>query len=185
MISALALHKSWVVFLGTFVFGESVVLASSALAAHGSWSWQAVAGWAFLGTVVSDTVWFRSAAAGIERWTVGERGARLAVAARRLDRVTGERPHRALLGVKFMYGTRVASIAYMAIRKVRLATFVTFDAVGTALWLGVMIPIGWAIGKGVDQAGVRLREVEWLVLGIIVAAAATKGARQWWNTRAG
>ncbi len=183
MLSTLALHKSWVIFVGTFFLGESVVLASSALAAQGSWSWQAVAAWAFLGTVVSDTFWFRSVGAGVAGLVDRRDEGRLQAAADRLERLTGEHPHRALLFVKFLYGTRIASISYMALRRVRLAKFVGFDSVGTALWLAVMIPIGWAIGRGLDRFGTRLREVEWAILGVVLLAACVKGLRSWQQTR--
>jgi membrane protein DedA with SNARE-associated domain len=173
------LHKSWIVFVGTFFLGESVVLAASALAAQGSWTAAAVAGWAFAGTLASDTIWFRTARLGLDRWSDGERAERLARATARLDRLVGEHPHRALTFIKFVYGTRIASIAYMATRNVPTRRFIAFDAIGTCLWLAVMIPIGWAIGRGLDHLGADLKEVEWIVLGIVLAAAAVRGIQRW------
>jgi hypothetical protein len=38
-----------------------------------------------------------------------------------------------------------------------------------------MIPIGWAIGSGLDQVGARLEDVEWVILGIVLVAAAVQG----------
>lgn len=183
MLTSLALHKSWIVFVGTFFLGETVVLASSALAAQGSWSWQAVAAWAFLGTVVSDTVWFRSIGAGVTRLMEDREDTKLQTAARRLERLTGEKPHRALLFVKFLYGTRIASISYMAFRRVRLGTFVGFDSAGTVMWLAVMIPIGWAIGRGLEALGAQLRDIELAILLLVLAAALVKGVVGWKHSR--
>jgi len=182
VIETLALHKSWIVFVGTFFLGESVVLTSSALAAHGSWSVAAVAMWAFAGTVLSDTVWFRSAAMGLDRWSAGERGERMVRLSARLDRLGGDRPYRALLFVKFVYGTRIASLAYMAARGVPLRKFVTFDAIGTGLWLAVMIPLGWLIGRGLDNLGADLKRFEGAILTVVLITAAIKGGR-WWRAR--
>lgn len=179
MFESLALHKSWIVFVGTFFLGESVVLAASALAAHGSWSVAAVAGWAFAGTVASDTLWFRTARLGLDRWSTGAKAGRLSRATVRLDRLTGDHPHRALMFVKFVYGTRIASIAYMAVRGVPAHRFVVFDAIGTCIWLAVMIPIGWAIGLGLDRLGADLKRVEWLVVGIVLVVAVGRGFRRW------
>lgn len=178
-MESLALHKSWIVFVGTFFLGESVVLTASALAAQGSWSVMVVAAWAFAGTVASDTLWFRTARAGLDRWSTGKRAERLARATFRLDRLAGDHPHRALTFVKFVYGTRVASIVYMAIRQVPATTFVLFDSIGTAIWLAVMIPIGWGIGLGLDRLGADLREFEWFVIGILLVAAVVRGIRVW------
>lgn len=179
MIASLALHKSWIVFVGTFFLGESVVLTASALAAQGSWSLVAVVGWAFAGTVTSDTMWFRTARLGLDRWSSGVRAERLARATARLDRLSGEHPHRALLFVKFLYGTRIASIAYMAIRNVPSGRFIVYDSMGTAVWLAVVVPVGWMIGHGLDRLGADIKRVEWLVLGIVLAVAAVRGIRQW------
>lgn len=179
VIESLALHKSWIVLVGTFFLGETVVLAAAALAAQGSWSMTAVAGWAFVGTVASDTLWFRTARIGLDRWSSGTRADRLARATARLDRLSGGHPHRALIFVKFVYGTRIASIAYMAMRRVPPRRFVTFDALGTVIWLAVMIPIGWAIGLGLDRLGADLKRVEWIVLGIVLTAAAGRGITRW------
>ncbi|MFQ5523744.1 MAG: hypothetical protein ACE5F5_09215 [Acidimicrobiia bacterium] len=180
LLSSWALHKSWVVFVGTFFLGESVVLASAALAAQGTWSVTAVAGWAFAGTIVADTVWFRSARLGIERWTTDPvRASKLAEASSRLDRVSGAHPHRALLFVKFLYGSRIASIVYMALRQVQVKRFVLFSGMGTALWLAVMIPIGWAIGMGFGNLGVDLRNVERAILGVVLAGVVVKGVTSW------
>lgn len=176
MLSTLALHKSWVVFVGTFFLGESVVLAASALAAQGVWSVIAVAGWAFAGTVISDTVWLRSAAMGLGRWRSDPDGSgKLAKTTDRLDRLTGQHPHRALVIVKFLYGTRIASLVYMAVRNVPTRRFVAFDAIGTAIWLAVIIPIGWAIGRGMANLGADLKRLEWLILAIVLAATLYKG----------
>jgi membrane protein DedA with SNARE-associated domain len=182
VIETLALHKSWIVFVGTFFLGESVVLTSSALAAHGSWSVAAVAVWAFAGTVLSDTVWFRSATIGLNRWSAGEKDERMIRLAARLDRLGGDRPYRVLLFAKFVYGTRIASLAYMAARKVPLRKFIIFDAVGTLFWLAVMIPLGWAIGRGLDNLGTDLKRLEGVILTAVLLAAAIKGGL-WWRAR--
>lgn len=180
MLSTLALHKSWIVFVGTFFLGESVVLVSAALAATGTWSVWAVVGWAFAGTVISDTAWFRTARLGLGRWTSDSgRAARLALTTRRLDRLSGAHPHRALLFVKFVYGTRIASIAYMALRQVPAGRFVVFDSIGTAVWLAVMVPLGWAIGMGAESLGADLKRFEWAILGIVLVGAAAKGYMAW------
>lgn len=175
----MALHKSWIVFVGTFFLGESVVLAASALAAQGSWSVVMVAIWAFLGTVISDTVWFRTARTGLDRWSSGAQAQRLEKAAARLERLAGEHPQRALLFVKFIYGARIASIGYMAIREIPTRTFVAFDAVGTAIWLAVMLPLGWFLGVGLDRLGTDLRKFEEAMLGIVLVAATVRGIKAW------
>lgn len=175
---------SWAVFVGTFFLGESVILASAALAAQGSWSVWAVAGWAFAGTVLSDAVWFSAAGRGV-RGLRGDpgRAERLDRHVARLDRWTGQRPHRALLFVKFVYGTRILSISYLSVRGVPLRRFVTFDAAGTLIWLAVIVPLGYLGGRGLSGMGVDLAGLERGLVGLIAVGVLARAVVLWWRRR--
>ncbi len=180
LLDSLALHQSWIIFVGTLFLGESVLIAYAALSAQGGWPVTTVAVWAFAGTLVADTVWFLSARAGLGRWASDPaRSSRLTRLGTFLDRFTGPHPHRALLATKFFYGSRVAAIAYMALRGVKTGKFLVFDAIGTALWLAVMIPIGWAVGAGLGGFEVNMKRAQWVVLVAVLGGVAVKGAVGW------
>jgi len=180
LLGSVAFHQSWIIFVGTLFLGESVLIAYAALSAQGGWSVTTVAVWAFAGTLVADTAWFLSARKGLSRWTSDPaRSSRLARLATFLDRFTGPRPYRALLVAKFFYGSRVAAIAYMALRGVKTGRFLVFDAIGTVLWLAVMIPIGRAVGAGLGGFEVDIKRVQWVVLVAVLGVVAVKGAVGW------
>ena len=65
-----------------------------------------------------------------------------------VDKITYNKPFLALLFMKFLYGTRFLIIIYIAMRQVKLKTFLFYDIIGTIIWLLVIIPIGWLAGKG-------------------------------------
>ena len=183
MFMGAALGVSGAVFVGTFLLGESVILAAAAMAGQGTWPVTWVAGWAFAGTVISDVAWFTAANRGIAALGRNpERARKLDVHARRLDRWTGARPCRALLFIKFVYGTRILSIAYLSLRKVSRRRFASFDAAGTAIWLAVIIPIGYLAGRGLGSAGVDLVRFEG-VFAILVVLAVAARALVWWRHR--
>lgn len=46
MIESILLYPSWMILFGTVLFGDSIVLAASAMAATGRWSVWAVLIWA-------------------------------------------------------------------------------------------------------------------------------------------
>lgn len=180
MLASLALHPSWIVFFGTLVLGESVVLTAAALAARGTWSLVAVVLWCLTGTIVADALWFHGARVGFGRWTTDERrAAKLAKASRSIDRVVGRRPHLSLLYVKFIYGTRIASLAYLATKDVGWRRFLVFETVGTALWLAVFIPIGWLMGRQAGASGLDLQHLRWGVLAAVLGTVAAKGVSAW------
>lgn len=184
MVAGLSLASWWVVFVGTFFLGESVILGAAALAAQGTSSVWSVAGWAFAGTVLSDTVWFTSAGRAVAVVNRdGERAARLARHGQRLDRWTGTHPQRALLFIKFVYGTRILSITYLAWRRVDPATFVAFDAAGTAVWLAAIVPVGFFGGRGLERAGVDLTRFEVGFAVVVVVAVVVRAAMLWRRRR--
>ena len=177
---AALLVSPFTVFLGTVVLGESVILAAAALAAQGSWSIWSVAVAAFTGTILSDAMWFLLAGRLVDRIERDpDRSARLHRHASRLDRWTTGRPHLALLFGKFVYGTRILSIAYISVRDTHLKRFLGFDAVGTVIWLAVILPIGYAAGRGIERAGVDLTRVEPALAAVVVAAIAIRGVTEW------
>ncbi len=180
MFESLAIHHSWIVFIGTFFLGESIVLTASALAAGGVWPLWEVGVWAFLGTIVSDSVWFQSSRRGLN-WYVGdgERGEKIRRVSHFAGRIVGGRPHRMLLIVKFLYGVRIATIVHLAFGPTRLRTFVLFDTMGTLIWLTVMLPLGYAIGKGLESVGADFRILQGGLVVAVVVLVVWKGWSRW------
>lgn len=180
MLTSLITYRSWIVFVGTFFFGDSVVLAAGALAAQGHWQLPWVFAWALLGTVISDTVWFSMSGRALARIRRDpDRLARLNRVTAKLDRWVGDHPHRGLLFVKLLYGTRVLSLVYMSVRRVPTRRFVTFDAFGAMLWLAVLLPIGWFAGTQLAAMERSVPRVEVLLLVVAVLGVAARKGWRW------
>ncbi len=184
MLSSLILYRSWIVFAGTFFFGDSIVLAAGALAAQGHWTLGSVFGWALLGTVVSDTLWFSMSGKTLQRIRRDpKRLIRFDQLVGKLDAWVGDHPHRGLLFIKLLYGTRVLSLVYMAVRGVPRRTFVLFDTAGAVVWLAVLLPIGWFAGKQLEALQQTVPQAQVLLL--VLFAAVVVGKKGWtWARRA-
>jgi membrane protein DedA with SNARE-associated domain len=185
MEGVLAAHHAWLIFFGAFLFGETLIIPAAALAAQGQLSPWAVGGWAYLGTVVSDTLWFRLAGLAGRHLSnhEGSRRRYLTVLAW-LDRRFGARPERALLFVKFVYGTRIATIIYLSARKLKLRLFVAYNASGAVLWVVVIVTVGWLAGRGLAILGRDLSRAERLLPIVLLLALLLKGAVTWISKRA-
>lgn len=180
MATWLTSYHSWIILAGTFFFGDSVVLTASGLAAHGQWPVTSVVLWSFLGTLISDTMWFKLADRTMHKIRGNEeRAASFYRLTNRLDGMVGEHPHRGLLFVKFLWGTRTLSIVYMASRKVPTRTFVVFDAIGTLAWLAVLVPIGWLASQGIANLNGDLTRIEYGLPILLVLAVMLKKGRAW------
>ena len=185
MADLLAQHHAWLVFFGSFLFGETLIIPAAAIAAQGHFSVLAVAGWAYLGTVVSDGIWFvaaRPLSRLLERSEQSQ--ARSKAALNWISKRFGDRPERALLFIKFVYGTRIATIVYLSVRKLALRVFVAYNSVGTGLWIVVIVSIGWLAGRGIANLQSSLTKIEYLLPVAIILALGLKGLVAWLSKRA-
>lgn len=176
----LAAYKLSALFIGSFLFGETAIIAASFLAAHGFWSLATVFGVSLAGTLASDVVWFflgGKIMAFLRRFKwYKEHSARLLAA---LEKMSGQRPFFLLFFIKFLYGTRVLTIMYLSHRKIRFSIFFLFDLLGTVVWLAAMMVVGWLAGQGATNFAPMLSSLEYTLPLIIVVALALKYGATW------
>lgn len=150
LISLLITYQFPAIFLGSVIFGETIILAAAFLAGQGMWSIYTVFWVTFLGTISSDCVWFyfgRRLSKKSDEWQ--EKQAKYKKLLAFLERLTHGRAFLSLLFIKFLYGTRIITIMYLSIHKLRFRTFLLFNAIGTFFWLLVMVALGWYASKKV------------------------------------
>lgn len=149
-IQILINYGYWAIFLGSFFFAESVILAVSFLAASGLWPLSAVFFLALAGDLLADLLWYSG---GKYSFRFAKFDSKIFNKAYKtlsgvIDRITRHKPFLALLFIKFLYGTRFLMLIYVARKKVSLKKFLIYDAIGTSIWLAVLLPVGWLAGKG-------------------------------------
>jgi membrane protein DedA with SNARE-associated domain len=169
-----------IVFAGTFFGGESVILSAAYLAGTKTWPLSTVFVWAFLGTMVADAAWFLLGGPALN-W-LGKRPAfqkRYLQLQHGIQRLTGNRPFLTLLFFKFLYGTRILMILHMSVAKLPFWGFMLFNALGTLVWLAVMVAIGWLAGRGLVDLLPFVQGVEILVTGVIILLIFYKLLSKW------
>lgn len=172
------------VFVGAFLFGETVILTAAYLAAQLNWSVPILCIVAFGGTLLADVTWFLFGKYLLRKSNYEERyKEKYEKLAHTLRHVSKTRPFLALLYIKFLYGTRVLTILYVAWKKVTLQQFLIYDSLGTIIWLCVLIPIGWLAGKGVANLTPVLNTVEYVLLSIVILVVLVKGISLWFTKR--
>jgi len=140
------------VFLGSFFFGDSVIITAAYLAGQLHWSVIPIFVVAVLGTVIADTLWF------LLGLVMTKHGSHIRLfekqrdqTARLMEKITGKHPHRALVYIKFLYGARIAMILYAAARGVSFRTFTVYNSLGVLLWFIIFFPLGYLAGRGVAR----------------------------------
>lgn len=172
------------IFVGAFFFGDSVILTGAYVAGQLSWSPIPLFLAAFLGTMASDTLWFVFGAQLLARFS----HARFLKKEREkmsgfVQRLVGEHPLTALIMVKFLYGSRVAMILYVASRGMSFSTFTLFNGIGALIWLFVFVPLGYLAGKGVGAAFPYVEVVPMAILVLIMSIIIFRIVTIWMEKR--
>ena len=101
VLQTLTAYRISAVFGGAFLFGETVIISAFFLAAQLHWPVWEVFIAAFVGTIVSDSVWYifgRSFRPAAERWISKHNNSRLLTT---LEPLSRRQPALALLYIKF------------------------------------------------------------------------------------
>ncbi len=172
------------IFFGSFFFGDTVILSLAVLSAQGVISIYLLILFGFLGTILSDTIWFYAGSYLLNnKSSFKEKVKKYDRLISSVNRITGKRPFLFLLFAKFMYGTRIFFIAYLSIKKLRYPVFLLFDALGTMIWLFALTMIGWLAGKGITNLIPILKKGEYLLTTIILLAIIMRVATGWISKR--
>ena len=158
-----------IVFLGTIIAGETVILAASFLAFLGFFNIFIVVGVGFAGTAISDSIWyyagrrFQGAISFLGRF-VGFSKIKTGFWEKHFDRHYG----KFLIASKFIYGIRAATLIASGHQKIKYKRFLRYNLISIGIWIVLMVCIGYFIGFSWDRLQKFNGLAEYLLLGIIV-----------------
>jgi membrane protein DedA with SNARE-associated domain len=176
---------AWPAFVvGTFFFGETVILAGIVLAASGAVPVPVLFGLCLAGTLSSDLVWFYCGhrLVGVARRWSGLHAKYEATMAT-LERFDGERRFYYLLFYKFVYGIRIVTIIYTSLRRIHVRRFMLFDAIGSASYLAVLIGVGLMLCHGATQLAPAMQNFRYLLAAPVVLFILSRMGTQWLRKR--
>ncbi len=185
LASAIANYQQIAVFVGSFFFGESVIITLSVLGKSIGLTFGRIFIMALLGTVLADLTWFKFGDVLlkdiklIDRWNerVSKEYSPL------VKRITRHGPVLSLLYIKFLYGTRVLTILYLSSVKVSIRKFLIFDTIGTIAWLSVIVGFSWSLGASAKSVIREIQDVAYLILIAIAILIAFRIFSKWMQTR--
>lgn len=155
-----------VVFVGTLLEGETVLLAAGFAAHQGLLDWRLVVVFAFAGSTMGDQLSFL-----LGRWK-GEQLIRrfppLARHAPRVHRLLERFSVYLILLVRFLYGLRVAGPLIMGSSRIPLIRFALLNMVAASVWATLVAGAGYLFGAATESLFGSIKHVEWVLLGGIL-----------------
>jgi membrane protein DedA with SNARE-associated domain len=176
------IHHGYVVLLG-WVFVEQagipvpaspLLLAAGALAGAGDLNIFAALFWAGLGAVAADSIWFQLGRhKGIK---ILQLLCRISLepdsCVRRTEGIFSKQGARSLLVAKFIPGLGLVTPPLAGVFRMRFRRFLIFDSLGSMLWAGTFLGIGYAFSEQIERVAERLASLGGWLLVLVVGALA-------------
>ena len=158
--------------LGVPVPAMPLLLAAGALSGTGYLSFFASLLFSVLGAVTSDSVWFQlGRRKGIK---ILQLLCRISLepdsCVRRTEGIFSKQGARSLLVAKFIPGLGLVTPPLAGIFRMRFRRFLLFDAIGSALWAGAFLSLGYVFAGQIERVAARLASLGGWLLVLLVGS---------------
>lgn len=185
LMEVLAQYGYYAVFVGTVLEGETILILAGFLAHQGYMSLPAVVALAFCGGTLGDQIVFflgrRYGIRLLRRWPS------LANHRPRISRLIHRHQIPLIMGVRFLYGMRIAGPILIGMSRVRTWRFVVFNMLGAAVWAIVIAGLGYVFGQTLQYMFTDMKHYERLALGVLIGAVLLFAVGRWlygrWRNR--
>lgn len=169
--------------LGAPVPGYPMLMVTGALAARGELNVLALLGVAVVACLIADSVWY-----AIGRWS-GRRVLRVLCqislspdgCVRQTESIFARFGPPSLLVAKFVPGFASVATALAGAMHIPRGAFLLFDLLGSALWVGVGLALGWLFAPAIEQIVEALAQFGKWGLMLLAVAIALFVASKWWQ----
>ncbi|QEK39068.1 DedA family protein [Candidatus Nesciobacter abundans] len=142
----------WIVFLGSMIEGESVLLTASALAYTGVLSIYKVFALSFVGTCIADQLLYNLGyyigPGFLEKWKTSRK------LFNRLKHIAIKYQNIYILSFRFIYGIRIISPIIIGVVKVDQKKYAILNIVASFIWAFISCLIGYFLGSAVSKMGI-------------------------------
>lgn len=171
--------------LGAPIPAFPVIMLGGTLAARGELALAPLFAAAMAATLIADNLWYWAGA------RLGRRVLRLMCqisltpdgCVRQTESIFLRFGPASLIVAKFVPGFASVSTALSGALHIRRSTFVLFDAIGSALWIGLALALGWLFAPAIAEVLSTLEELGRWGLALLLAAVLAFVASKWWQRR--
>ncbi len=166
LITMISTYGYLAVFLGSLIEGEAILVIASFLSYLDELHLPIVLLAAFAGTLLSDIGWFllgrHSNDKFLQKWRW------LHTMSTHSISIVGKRPRMAAFLLRFMYGFRVIVPFSLGKTSISTITYITYNALGVFLWVGVFGSLGYFFASTIDAFFGRVHHLEIIILVVVM-----------------
>lgn len=171
----------WAVVFGCLLEGETLLVLAGFAARQGYLSLPLVMAIAAASGALSDTFFFwlgrRHGTAVLARWP------RIGGYRAQVNGGLARWGSGIVVGVRFMYGMRIAGPVLLGISDLAWQRFVAFNLLGAAVWAALVGGAGWVFGHAAEALLGHLRHIELRLAAGLALATLAWGGWRWWHRR--
>ena len=165
--SLLAEYGLWLVLIGTFLEGETIVIVAGFASHQGLFDPVHVAALAALGSFCCDQMWFFIARKFGHRPVIQRMKHRPAF--ERALHFLERHPTAFIFSFRFVYGIRNVSPAVIGLSEIDAHKFFVLNALAAMLWATAFTSIGYVFSNSIEELLGDLHRLEYTALAIIGA----------------
>ena len=167
----------WLLAADSLLEGETILILAGFAVRRGHLYLVAVLGIASVASFVGNQFYFwlgrRHGPAVLARWRS------VALQSDRIYRLIAHYPAAVIIGIRFVYGLRIAGPVVIGMSQISAYRFGLLNALGAVLWACLVAGIGWVFGRAAELALDEIERYEmWLLLGLAAAVVIA-----WWTRR--
>lgn len=168
-------HGYWLVAADGLLEGQLVLVLAGFAAHRGYLVFAAVIGIAAVAGFLGNQFYFwlgrRHGAAVLARWSA------IALQSGRIFGLIERHPVALIVGLRFIYGLRIAGPIVIGMSPISNARFTVFNGLGAGLWATAVTGMGWVFGQAAELVVGEVGHVAlWLLIGL-----AAVGVILWWT----
>ncbi|MFA5793187.1 MAG: VTT domain-containing protein [Candidatus Gracilibacteria bacterium] len=141
-------HPIILFFVLSFIAGEEVMIPLAFLVGQGLWDLPTLFITFYVSTFLSDIAWFLFGKYAFKKATFFKKFLSKYQRMKLFISNISKNKFRLLLTTKFLYGTRIFTIMYTGTEGTSLPKFMGMNAIVIAVWLPVIVGLGWLAGRG-------------------------------------
>ena len=167
----------WLLAADSLLEGETILILAGFAVRRGHLYLFAVLSIASVASFVGNQFYFwlgrRHGPAVLARWRS------VALQSDRIYRLIAHYPAAVIIGIRFVYGLRIAGPVVIGMSQISAYRFGLLNALGAVLWACLVAGIGWVFGRAAELALDEIEHFEmWLLLGLAATVVIA-----WWTSR--